>query len=171
MSSLVLCADCRRHVRHHERQCPFCGAARTPAPRARRETALARDATRATLIALGLTMAGQACGGREDDGERRDNVGVIPPYGLVPRPEGGSGGSGGAGAGGGGRDAGGGGDAGGGQDGKGGDDPIVPPYGAMPPPDPGGGAGGDGGDGPDTPDSGTPPDAGTDDAGDTPDAD
>jgi hypothetical protein len=100
-------------------------------------------------------MVGQACGGKEPERNPRDNVGVIPPYGLVPFPEAGSGGGGAGGAGGDGGAS--------GSDGEGGNSGIVPPYGAMPPePD----AGSDDGD--DAPDSGTPPDGGAEDAGETP---
>lgn len=60
MASLVPCTVCRRHVRRHETQCRFCGAERT-AEAAAREQALPRDVKRATLFALGLTLAGQAC--------------------------------------------------------------------------------------------------------------
>jgi hypothetical protein len=115
---------------------------------------MAGDATRATLVALGLTLAGQACGGDADTSNERDDTGLIPPYGQGPIEVGGSGGSGG-------------GNANGGAPGSGGDStfPTVPPYGAAP--YPGGGSGGDA----ETHDSGTPPDAGGDDAGgsETPD--
>lgn len=156
MASLLPCAACSRHIRHHERQCPFCGAERTPTARPRREGVMSREATRATLIALGLTVAGTACGDREAE-SGRSNGPYIVPYGLPPTPEGGAGG------------AGAGGDAGDGgaseSGGEGGSAATVPPYGAMPEPD--GGSGGA-----DTPDSGTPPDAGSGDAGtdETPDA-
>jgi hypothetical protein len=152
MASLIPCAACSRHIRHHESQCPFCGAERTPTARAPREAARARDATRATLIALGLTVAGQARGGKEAD--RESDGTFIAPYGLPPFPEGGSGGGGTGGA------SGGGGDGGASQSGgAGGDSSIIPPYGAVPDPD--GGSGG----GADTPDSGAP-DASSNDAGD-----
>jgi hypothetical protein len=114
-----------------------------------RERGLARDAKRATLVALGLTLASPACGGRGDD-KQRDNSGIVPPYGLIPiggsggtpaTPDGGSGGASGS-------------------AGQGGGELTVPPYGAMPPDEPDGNGGG----GSDTPDAGTSPDAG-DDAG------
>jgi len=158
MASLVPCTVCQRHVRHSESACPFCGTERQPTAGALRERALPRDAKRATLVALGLTLAGPACGGRGDDGDERDSSSIIAPYGLSPYgSESGSGGAGGAAGGG----------SGGASGSAGGDegDLTVPPYGAMPPPDPDGSSGG----GADTPDSGTP-DAGGDDAGgsDTP---
>src|ERR1043165_3845106 len=73
MASLVPCTVCRRHVRRHETQCRFCGAERTPEVgtcaagtcRAPRES-LPRDVKRATLFALGLTLAGQACAEAND---------------------------------------------------------------------------------------------------------
>lgn len=152
MASLVVCTACRRHVRSREPKCPFCGAERKPTAGVSREGLLARDATRATLIALGLTLAGQACGGDAESNEDRDQVGIVPPYGLIPIPDG----DGGSGGGGGGRDS----------EGEGGSELTVPPYGAMPHPTPDQGGSG----GADAPDSGTPPDAGegdasTDDAG------
>jgi hypothetical protein len=157
MASLVPCTICRRHVRRHESHCPFCGSERKPTAGASREGVLARDATRATLIALGLTLAGQACGGKEDEGNDRPNIGIIPPYGIGPALDtGGAGGGGGSGNG----VSGSGGAAG--ASGEGGTYATVPPYGAMPPPDPDGGSGGA-----DAPDSGAPPDAGGDDAGDS----
>jgi hypothetical protein len=67
MAVLVPCSSCRRHLRRHEPQCPFCGAQQPPRPASRRQLAIPRDASRATLFALGLTLAGQACGGRTDD--------------------------------------------------------------------------------------------------------
>jgi hypothetical protein len=163
MASLIPCAACSRHIRHHERQCPFCGAERTPTARPRREGVMSREATRATLIALGLTVAGPACGGREAESDR-SNGPYIVPYGLPPTPEAGAGGGGAGGDSGDSGDSGDGGASGSG--GEGGDGAIIPPYGAMPEPD--GGSGGAA----DTPDSGTPPDAGSGDAGtsETPDA-
>ena len=67
MALLAPCSSCRRHLRRHENQCPFCGAHQPPRPAPRRQLAIPRDASRATLFALGLTLAGQACGGRTDD--------------------------------------------------------------------------------------------------------
>jgi hypothetical protein len=66
MASLAPCSHCRRHLRRHEAQCPFCGAQQPPPPAPRRQLAIPRDASRATLLALGLTLVGQACGGRTD---------------------------------------------------------------------------------------------------------
>lgn len=160
---LVPCSVCQRHVRHSESACPFCGAEREPTAGPSRERGLARGTKRATLVALGLTLAGPACGGRGEDDDRDDSS-IIAPYGLSPHPtgsEGGRGGTGGsAGSGSGGAAGSTGGDEG---------DVTVPPYGAMPP-IPDGGSGGDGS-GADAPDSGTTPDAGGGDAGsETPDA-
>jgi hypothetical protein len=66
MNSLVPCSACARHVRRQDARCPFCGTARTPSAGPFREVMMPRDATRATLFALGLSLAGQACGGRTD---------------------------------------------------------------------------------------------------------
>jgi hypothetical protein len=130
-------------VRRSETQCPFCGAACALAQPAR-EAQLLREAKRASLIALGLALAGQACGGKTEEGQQRDNVGIAPPYGLSPadEPSGGTGGTGSAGA-----------------SGEGGSYPTVPPYGVSPF-HPDGGSGGS-----EAPDGGTPDDAGADDAG------
>jgi hypothetical protein len=125
MVSLVPCTVCRRHLRRHETQCHFCGAERTPEP-AVREAALARGVKRATLFALGLTNAGQACGTEEN---------AVPIYGA-PAVGGSGGGSGNGGvAGNGGGTAGGASTAGGGGGGQ-----VQPVYGAPVSPD--GGAGG-----------------------------
>jgi len=66
MASLIPCIACQRHVRRQDAQCPFCGTARTPSAGVLREIVSPRDATRATIFALGLSLAGQACGGRTD---------------------------------------------------------------------------------------------------------
>jgi hypothetical protein len=159
MASLVPCAVCQRHVRHHESACPFCGAERKPTAGPVRERGLVRDAKRATLVALGLTLTSPACGGREDEGQQRDNSGIVPPYGLSPDfSQGGNGGAGGTANGGTGGAS--------GSAGQDNGDLTVPPYGAMPPPDIPDGNGGGGG--ADAPDSGTPPDAGD---GETPSED
>lgn len=124
MASLVPCAACRRHVRRHETQCRFCGAERVAEPVAP-GVVLPRDVKRATLFALGLTIAGQACSGESND---------VPIYGAPF--VGGSGGSDSGGSGGGGGN--------GGSiapvDGGGGTGNIQPVYGA--PVSPAGGAGG-----------------------------
>src|SRR5687767_12157025 len=132
MASLIPCTVCQRHVRHSESACPFCGAERQPTAGPPREKGLTRDAKRATLVALGLTLTGPACGGRGDDGDERDNSSIIAPYGKSPDiSEGGGGGTGAAASSG----------SGGASGSTGGDegDVTVPPYGAMPPiPDAGG---------------------------------
>lgn len=156
MASLIPCSQCLRHVRREEPHCPFCGAARAPSAAPAREAPRLREAKRATLIALGLTLAGQACGGKEDEGKKRDDVGLVPPYGIGPDtflPDGGSGGGGSGGA--------------SGSSGEGGDRSFMttPPYGRAPIPVPEGGSGGT-----DSPDGGSPDDAGSDDAGVDPDA-
>lgn len=116
MASLVPCTACRRHLRRHETQCRFCGAERT-ADAGLREVSLPRDVKRATLFALGLTLAGQACGAETD----------VPIYGA-PFLGGGSGGGGGSsGSGNGGNGAGGASMAG---DGGGGTGQVQPVYGA-----------------------------------------
>jgi hypothetical protein len=147
MASLVLCSQCQRHVRRSEAQCPFCGAACAPAAAPSHEAPLLREAKRASLIALGLALAGQACGGKEDQGKQRDNVGIAPPYGISPDgvPEAGSGGTGGS---------------GGASSGEGGSHAMTPPYGLMPRPLPEGGSGGA-----EEQDAGSSGDAGGDDAG------
>lgn len=61
MSSLLPCPACRRHIRSHEPRCCFCGAERAPHAEPVRQITLPRDVKRATLFALGLTLAGQAC--------------------------------------------------------------------------------------------------------------
>ena len=66
MTSLVPCSACARHVRRQEAHCPFCGAARTPSAGPFREVSIPRDAARATIFALGLSLVGQACGGQTD---------------------------------------------------------------------------------------------------------
>lgn len=89
MSALVPCTACRRHIRSHEARCCFCGAERTAAPA--RQVALPRGVKRATLFALSVTLAGQACAGEND----------VPIYGApVPPGVGGTGGGGGSSAGG-----------------------------------------------------------------------
>jgi hypothetical protein len=146
MASLIPCSHCLRHVRREEAQCPFCGAERTPALAVARP--VLREAKRATLFALGLTLAGQACGGKEDEGNKRDGVGLIPPYGIGPAElSGGAGGNGGA----------------SGSSGEGGSQSAmsVPPYGGTFRPPPEGGSGGA-----EESDAGTPDDAGSADAGD-----
>src|SRR5690348_11590374 len=123
MASLVPCTVCRRHVRRHETQCRFCGAERTPEVgtcaagtcRAPRES-LPRDVKRATLFALGLTLAGQACAEAND----------TPVYGAPYFGGGSGGGSGSSGNGGGGA----GGNGGAPDTGDGGSGQIQPVYGA-----------------------------------------
>ncbi|HKO90314.1 MAG TPA: hypothetical protein VJU61_04130 [Polyangiaceae bacterium] len=66
MALLIPCTVCQRHVRRQEAQCPFCGAARTASTGPFREIVMPRDATRATILALGLSLASQACGGKTD---------------------------------------------------------------------------------------------------------
>jgi hypothetical protein len=155
MSALVPCSACHRHVRDHETRCCFCGAERAPLNLQR--VPLPRGVKRATLIALGLTLAGQACGGESEN---------IAIYGSTPAPGmGASGGAGGAG----GTANGIGGDAGraaGGSDGGG---TVQPVYGASVVPLPQGGNGGMSGSAPIDGEDAGPLDGGTSDAGD-PDA-
>ena len=75
MASLIPCTLCQRHIRRQDAQCPFCGAKRTPSASPFRAVVIPRDAARATLFALGVTLAGQACGGRTEGG-----MGAHPPY-------------------------------------------------------------------------------------------
>jgi hypothetical protein len=78
--ALRLCGTCCRHVRQHERVCPFCGAALSAA------SGPSRALTAAAMIGLGLAFG--ACGGAGD------------LYGSVPydAATGGSGMDGGSGA-------------------------------------------------------------------------
>lgn len=146
MASLVPCTACRRHVRCHESQCRFCGAALLVSAACARAVAIPRDAKRATIFALGLTLAGQACGGES----------LTPIYGSPVAP--GTGGSNGSGAGG----SGGGGGTGasntGGAGNTGGEPSVQPVYGA--PASPPTGVGGSAGSA-NLPNS-SPPDAGND---------
>jgi len=158
MASLIPCIACQRHVRRQDAQCPFCGTARTPSAGVLREIVSPRDATRATIFALGLSLAGQACGGRTDG----DNDPSPPGAGASIGNGDGDGGSGNrTGATG----------SNGGTSNSGGceENPLasicspVPPYGGIPRPYPderGGSAGSAG-----LPDDDPPPDAGADDAG------
>jgi hypothetical protein len=157
MALLAPCSSCRRHLRRHEAQCPFCGAHQPPPPAPRRQLTIPRDASRATLLALGLTLVGQACGGRTDDDRVQNGSGASTGSGS-----GGSQGNGNTARGG----AGGGGAPGGIQD-TCADNPLLPecsptpPYGGSPRPLPGtAGAAGNGG----TLNSGSL-DAGAEDAG------
>jgi hypothetical protein len=146
MASLVPCTACRRHVRRNESKCRFCGAELVPSAGAR-EISIPRDAKRATIFALGLTLAGQACGGEAD-------VPVTPPPGV--------GASGGAGGG-----NGTGGTPNGGASntaGQAGENNAIPVYGAPSPPEVGGSSGAAGN--PGLPDASAPRDAGDADSGD-----
>jgi hypothetical protein len=149
MASLVPCTACRRHVRRHETQCRFCGAALVPSASGR-DVVIPRDAKRATIFALGLTIAGQACGGVTDvpDQDKGAGGGI---FGAPPTPGlGGSGGGGGSGA----VNSGGAGNAGGGAN-------IQPVYGAVVPPIAAAGNSGSSG----MPDATAPLDAGDGDSG------
>ena len=155
MASLVPCSHCLRHVRRTETQCPFCGTACAPPATSHREAPRLREAKRATLFALGLTLAGQACGGKEDTGNDRPDVGLVPPYGIGPGElNEGSGGTGGSGNGG-----------PSGSGGQGAPVPTVPPYGGIYIPPAEGGSSGT-----EELDAGSAEDAGSDDAGVDPDA-
>ena len=85
MTSLVPCLACARHVRRQDARCPFCGAARTPSAGPFREIVLPRDATRATIFALGLSLAGQACDEPAPDCGKHPfaNGCLVPPYGNM----------------------------------------------------------------------------------------
>lgn len=142
MASLVPCTACRRHVRRHETQCRFCGAELQASSGLLREIVIPRDAKRATVFALSMTLAGQACGG----------VTEVPIYGAPAvggtGADSGFGGSGFGGSGG----------VAGAPNGSGGDGDlqVTPVYGAPVAPETGGSAGS----------AGIPtPDAGRDDAG------
>ncbi len=92
MSDLILCTVCARHVRHHERRCPFCIAVRTPEEQRQKGFAVPRGLSRARLhalhaAALATGVAAAACGSgdsttgslgpsdaAERDGENRDVV-------------------------------------------------------------------------------------------------
>ena len=160
MASLVSCTACQRHIRRAEAECPFCGAQRTPSAGPFREVVIPRDIKRATILAIGLTLAGQACGGQSEG----DNDPV--PSGAGASIGTSTGGTGGNATGGTGGSAG---DFGGGT----GFGMPQPPYGGIPfpPPDPntGGSAGSTGMPQPQQ-DAGTDADNGSDaapeDAGD-----
>ena len=152
MASLVPCTVCQRHVRRHESACPFCGAPRAPSAGPFPEVVIPRDVARATLFALGLSLAAQACGGKSE-GENDPT-----PSGAGASTGTGSGGSGGSGASG---------AAAAGGSNSSGIDPgqIAPPYGLGPfyPPETAGSAGSTS-----LPDAGTSSnsdDAGSGDAG------
>jgi len=143
MASLIPCPACRRHVRRHETECRFCGAQLNTSGALLREILIPRDAKRATIFALGMTLAGQACGGEST---------AIPVYGA-PSVDGGTGGvnggNGGTGA------------APNNSGGNGNEGSIQAVYGAPAPPVPTGGSGGSTG----MPGPSPSFDAGGDDAG------
>jgi hypothetical protein len=82
------CPACQRHVRRHERACPFCAVALPPSPACAPGVpcqAIPRDAKRATVIALSLSLVASAC---MDDND-------TPIYGAPSLPQAGASGSGG----------------------------------------------------------------------------
>jgi hypothetical protein len=82
------CPACQRHVRRHERACPFCAVALPPSPACAPGVpcqAIPRDAKRATVIALSLSLVASAC---IDDND-------TPIYGAPSLPQAGASGSGG----------------------------------------------------------------------------
>jgi len=97
MASLAPCSHCRRHLRRHEALCPFCGAQQPPPTAPRRQLATPRDASRATLLALSLTLVGQACGGRTDGDPTQNGSGASTGNGSGGSQGTGSAGRGGAG--------------------------------------------------------------------------
>jgi hypothetical protein len=149
MASLIPCTACRRHVRRHETECRFCGAQLNNSGALLREILIPRDTKRATLFALGITIAGQACGGMSE----------VAIHGAPPG-SGAANGSGGSGAGNGMGGSGIGGNGNGNGNGNGDSDTqITPVYGAPVPP----AAGGTGGTG--MPDASPSEDAGGQDGG------
>ena len=130
MSALVPCLACRRHIRSHETRCCFCGAERTPLAEPVRQVALPRGVKRATLFALSVTLAGQACA----------EPSAIAIYGAPAPP-----GAGAANGAGGTRSVDGSGGSGAGGNGAGngtaGDSNVQPVYGAVVPPQAGGSSG------------------------------
>jgi len=60
MSSLLPCTQCRRHVRAEEVRCPFCGTELAARALPRWLVAAPKGAKRATLFALGVSLA-SAC--------------------------------------------------------------------------------------------------------------
>jgi hypothetical protein len=89
MATLIPCIACRRHLRHSEAQCPFCGAQQPLTAPSARQITIPRDASRATIFALSLTLLGQACGentnGDPNDGSGYPANGILtPPYGSMP---------------------------------------------------------------------------------------
>ena len=118
MSSLLPCIQCRRHVRVGDERCPFCGSELTARAVPRWLVTAPKGAKRATLFAIGVSLA-SACSEGND----------VAIYGAPFL--GGSGGQSGAG----GTDPGGsGGMLNGGSGGDGGGVPSVPVYGAPVPP-------------------------------------
>jgi hypothetical protein len=80
------CPACQRHVRQHERACPFCAVALPPSAGCTPGTAcqaIPRDAKRATVIALSLGLVASAC---VDDN-------ATPIYGSPSAPLAGAGGT------------------------------------------------------------------------------
>jgi hypothetical protein len=81
------CPACQRHVRGHERVCPFCSVALSPACAPGTPCqAIPRGAKRATLIALSLGAVA-ACSSMDDD------TAVVPVYGAPAAPVAGAGGT------------------------------------------------------------------------------
>lgn len=64
--SLVLCAQCDRHIRHNETACPFCGAPHTPLTFAQEpgKKGWIQPLSRAAIVFFGasaITAAASAC--------------------------------------------------------------------------------------------------------------
>jgi hypothetical protein len=95
---LVVCTECRRHVRGTESTCPFCDAAILDSARARAESLRrpSRGLPRAVVlgVAVGVASVGPLTACSDDDG---DDGADMPLYGA---PVGGYGGEGGEGTGG-----------------------------------------------------------------------
>ena len=61
MSSLLPCTQCRRHLRAEDVRCPFCGAELAARAVPRWLVTAPKGAKRATLFALGVSLAAAAC--------------------------------------------------------------------------------------------------------------
>lgn len=77
MSLLITCASCRRHLRSDAHVCPFCAApVAQPSPASAERATIARGTKRATLFAMGISLAASAC--------EADNS--VPIYGAPAPP-------------------------------------------------------------------------------------
>jgi hypothetical protein len=81
---LVLCTDCRRHVRSTESECPFCGAEREAE---RTEETSFLVTSRAAFLAGGIAIAAAAAGCNNSSSSASSGTsGIAQPYGAPPDP-------------------------------------------------------------------------------------